>query len=307
MQEYIISGNDAGLRLDKFIAKAERGIPPSLMYRLIRQKKIKVNGKRADISYRLTEGDRVSVWMREPLPENDSVSEWINITPHIEIAYEDEDYIICDKKPGMLCHSDGSGDNDTLIGNIKSYLHIRGVYDPENENSFAPSLCNRIDRNTGGLVIAAKNARSLKRADELIRSRKVVKKYLCAVHGYFETKSAVLKAFLVKNGDTNTVKVYKDRHDLPEARTIITKYTVLKEKNGLSLIEAELLTGRTHQIRAHMSFIGHPLLGDGKYGVNKEDRAAGYRYQALYSYHLEIEDIVCEIPMENIWFTDLFK
>lgn len=306
MREYTVAENDAGQRLDKFITKAERGIPPPLMYRLIRQKKIKVNGRRSEISYRLNIGDKVTVWMREELAPESSDEIWKKINPRLDIAYEDSELIICDKKPGMLCHSDGSGDGDTLINNIKSYLYRNGEYDPETENTFAPALCNRIDRNTGGLVIAAKTASALKKTDEMIRSRQITKKYLCAVHGSFSIKSDTLKNYLVKNQDTNTVKIYKNKPDIPDVKTILTKYTVLKEKNGLSLLEIDLMTGRTHQIRAHMAYIGHPLLGDGKYGVNKTDRSEGYKYQALYSYSLDIGGIHCEIPFEKIWFTGLF-
>ena len=288
MHEYIISGNDSGQRLDKFISKAERGIPPSLMYRLIRQKKIKVNGRRSEISYRLAEGDRVTVWMHDSLPEIDTVSEWINIKPHIDIVYEDENYIICDKRPGMLCHTDSSGDTDTLIGNIKSYLHIRGEYDPESENSFSPSLCNRIDRNTGGIVILAKNAVALREIDEAIRENRVHKKYLCAVHGKLEGEKT-LTAYHRKDEKRNTALIYDA--EVPGSRKIITAYKALAydREDDLTLLDIDLITGRTHQIRAHMAHIGHPLLGDGKYSNNLQDRKKGYKYQALWSYSVGFE------------------
>ncbi|NLZ37969.1 MAG: RluA family pseudouridine synthase [Clostridiales bacterium] len=307
MREYIVLDNDAGQRLDKFLLKTEKNLPPPLMYRLIRQKKIKVNGKRTEISYRLIKGDKVAIWTREDF-SSDSASDnsWMFITPKLDIVYENNDVIVCDKRPGMLCHSDDSGDGDTLINNIKAYLYQKGDYKPEFENSFAPALCNRIDRNTGGLVIAAKTAASLRHISEEFREGRIVKKYLCAAHGIFREKQATLRDYLVKDSDTNTVSIYKDKPDMRDVKTIITQYRVLSENNGLSLLEVNLLTGRTHQIRAHLAFYSHPLLGDGKYGKNKEDRRLGYKYQALYSYYLEFDDIICEADRSKIWFIELF-
>lgn len=307
MREYIVLDNDAGQRLDKFLLKTEKNLPPPLMYRLIRQKKIKVNGKRTEISYRLVKGDKVAIWTREDF-SSDSTSDnsWMFITPKLDIVYENNDVIVCDKRPGMLCHSDDSGDGDTLINNIKAYLYQKGDYKPELENSFAPALCNRIDRNTGGLVIAAKTSASLRHISEEFREGRIVKKYLCAAHGIFREKQATLRDYLVKDSDTNTVSIYKDKPDMRDVKTIITQYRVLAENNGLSLLEVNLLTGRTHQIRAHLAFYSHPLLGDGKYGKNKEDRRLGYKYQALYSYYLEFDDIICEADRSKIWFIELF-
>ena len=307
MREYIISDNDAGQRLDKFLLKAEKNLPPPLMYRLIRQKKIKVNGKRTDISYRLVNGDKVAIWTREDFSEDTaSDNSWKYISPKLDIVYEDSGVIVCDKRPGMLCHSDDSGDGDTHINNIKAYLYQNGDYKPELENSFAPALCNRIDRNTGGLVIAAKTAASLRHIDEEIREGRVTKKYLCAAHGIFREKEATLRDYLIKDSNTNTVSVFKEMPDHPEAKTIITHYKVMAEKNGLSLLDENLLTGRTHQIRAHLAFYSHPLLGDGKYGKNKDDRRHGYKFQALYSYYLAFDDIICEADRSKIWFSELF-
>ena len=173
---------------------------------------------------------------------------------------------------------------NTLIMHVKAYLAQKGEYDPLEEQSFAPALCNRIDRNTGGIVMAAKNAEALREMNEKIRNDELRKCYICAVHGVPKKQSATLTGYLKKNSADNTVDVI----DTPRAgyKEIITKYHVLKAKGNAALLEVELVTGRTHQIRAHLSHIGHPLLGDGKYGVNKEDRAKGYKFQALYAYRL---------------------
>ena len=297
MREFTINSNDAGQRLDKFIQKTIKGIPVSLMYKSIRTKKIKVNRKRAEERQILNLGDTVQMFLAEDLfADKVTDNELLTITPKLDIIYEDENIILCEKAPGVLVHSgDGDGktsgegdaaDRNTLIYHIQAYLAQKGEYDPTEENSFAPALCNRIDRNTGGIVIGAKNAVALRAMNERIRDNKISKFYLCAIHGLPQKKSATLRDYLIKNNNTNTVKVLKN--ESRGAKEIITIYSVLdynKAKN-LSLTKIELVTGRTHQIRAHMSSIGHPLLGDGKYGSIEKDKRLGYKHQALYAYKL---------------------
>ncbi|MBO5715413.1 MAG: RluA family pseudouridine synthase [Clostridia bacterium] len=289
MKEFQIKKNDAGQRLDKFLTKAVKGLPTSLMYKYIRTKKIKVNRARTEQKYVLQEGDIVQLFIKDEFfdsPEKDN-SALANITPKLTIVYEDENIILCNKRPGVLVHEDDEGKDNTLIMHIKAYLYQKGEYDPENEQSFAPALCNRIDRNTGGIVIGAKNAEALRVMNEKIKNDEISKFYYCVVHGKMPKKSDTLTGFLLKDSDKNQVKIFDKQ--VKGSKNIITKYKVVSEKNGMSLLEIELVTGRTHQIRAHMSYIGHPLLGDGKYGINKDDRAKGYKYQALYAYRLRFD------------------
>ena len=289
MKEFQIKKNDAGQRLDKFLTKAVRGLPVSLMYKYIRTKKIKVNRARTEQRYVLQEGDIVQLFIKDEFfdsPEKDN-SALASITPKLTIVYEDENIILCNKRPGVLVHEDDEGKDNTLIMHIKAYLYQKGEYDPENEQSFTPALCNRIDRNTGGIVIGAKNAEALRVINDKIKNDEISKFYYCVVHGKMPKKSDTLTGFLLKDSDKNQVKIFDKQ--VRGSKNIITKYKVVSEKNGMSLLEIELVTGRTHQIRAHMSHIGHPLLGDGKYGVNKDDRAKGYKYQALYAYRLRFD------------------
>ena len=287
MREIIINKNDAGQRLDKFITKKFKTMPLPLMYRYIRQKKIKLNGKRAEINTMLSEGDVIKLFIPEEFFEEGSAEfAFMKLTPRLGIVYEDENILLVEKRSGMIVHSDDEQETDTLIDHVKAYLYQKGEYDPKAENSFAPSLCNRIDRNTGGIVIAAKNAETLRIINEKIRNNEITKKYLCAAHGKLPKKEATLTGWLRKDAASNMVTVYEKKPNYRDAKEIITKYRVLSEKNGMSLCEVELITGRTHQIRAHFSSIGHPLLGDGKYGVNRDDKKKGYKFQALYSYHL---------------------
>lgn len=284
-----VKKNDAGQRLDKFLAKCVKGLPMSLMYKYIRTKKIKVNRARTEQKYILREGDTVQLFIKDEFfdsPERDN-SALASITPKLSVVYEDENIILCNKRPGVLVHEDDEGRDNTLIMHIKAYLYQKGEYDPESEQSFAPALCNRIDRNTGGIVIGAKNAEALRVMNAKIKNDEISKFYYCAVHGKMPKREDTLTGYLIKDGDKNQVTVY-DRQ-VKGSKNIITKYKVLAEKNGNSLLEVELVTGRTHQIRAHLSHIGHPLLGDGKYGVNKADRANGYKYQALYAYRLRFD------------------
>jgi len=289
MRELIIAKNDAGQRLDKFLTKSVKGLPQSMMYKLIRTKKIKLNRKRAEANMMLNEGDTVQLFIKEEFfdsPEKDKTA-LSAITPKLDIVYEDENILLLNKRPGVLVHEDDEGKDNTLLMHMQAYLASKGEYDPASEQSFSPALCNRIDRNTGGIVIAAKNAAALRDMNERIRTGQISKYYLCVVHGVMDKKEDKLTAYLCKNEKTNMVDispVYKKNY-----KEIITGYKVLSEKDGMSLLEVRLYTGRTHQIRAHLAFTGHPLLGDGKYGINKEDKKLGYKYQALYSYKLRFD------------------
>ena len=258
----------------------------SLMYKYIRTKKIKVNRKRCEQKYVLVEGDEIQLFIREEFfdsPERDDGA-LSRISPKLNIVYEDDNIILCNKRPGVLVHEDDGAKDNTLIMHIKAYLYQKGEYDPDAEQSFAPALCNRIDRNTGGIVIAAKNAEALRVMNEKIKNDEIRKFYLCAVHGVPKKREDTLRAYLKKDSATNLVTV----SDTERAgyKNIITKYRVVDSNGWAALCEVELITGRTHQIRAHMAHIGHALVGDGKYGVNRNDKTRGYKYQALYAYRL---------------------
>ncbi len=287
LKSFEIKQNDAGQRLDKFITKAVPLLPQALMYKYIRLKRIKVNRKRAEISTRLQVGDVVEMYINDEFfePKADNY-DFMRASTKLDIVYEDENIILLDKKVGLLSHPEEGEYVDTLITRVERYLYEKGEYDPKAENSFAPALANRIDRNTGGIVIAAKNAEALRIMNQKIKDRELSKIYLCIAHGYFKQKKALLTDYLVKDEKKNKVTVFdKPRGDAKEIRTW---YEVLGESNGLSLVKVELLTGRTHQIRAHLAHIGHPLLGDGKYGTNSQNKAkGGYKKQCLYSYRLE--------------------
>ena len=299
MRSFTVNQNDAGQRLDKFIAKTVRGLPQSLLYKYIRTKRIKVDGKRAHEGDVLAAGSVVEMYIPDEFfGEKAASTEYDRVKLVPQIVYEDENIILCDKKPGILVHLGDEGDKNTAEGHeretllfaLQAYLVKKGEYDPTAENSFAPALCNRIDRNTGGIVIFAKNAAALRCMNEAIRDGKVHKKYLCAVHGK-TGPGALLTGYLRKDYKTKTVTVFREMK--PGAKEIRTKYKTLaySREKDLSLLEVELLTGRTHQIRAHMAFAGFPLLGEGKYAHNKEDRKAGFSYQALYSYKLSFDGL----------------
>jgi len=286
MRILTVGKNDAGQRLDKFLTKAVKGLPLSMMYKQIRLKKIKLNRKRAEPNVMLREGDEIQLFIKEEFfgaPEKDDLA-LLTLKPKLDICYEDENILLCNKRPGVLVHEGQESGDNTLILHIKAYLCQKGEYSPEDEQSFAPALCNRIDRNTGGIVIAAKNAEALRVMNEKIKNDEIGKFYYCAVHGRMPKRSDTLYGFLRKDSKHNTAFVTDER--LPGSKEIITTYRVIAERGAESLLEVELVTGRTHQIRAHLSHIGHPLLGDGKYGINRADRERGYKYQALYAYKL---------------------
>ena len=286
MKELTVGKNDAGQRLDRFVAKAVPLLPDSLLQKYIRLKRIKVNGKPSKRDLRLSAGDVLMLYINDEFfeaPREDNA--WLKIAkPRLNILYEDENILLADKKPGVLCHSAGKWDYNTLIANIQAYLAQKGEWHPKEENSFCPALCNRIDRNTGGIVIAAKNAEALRILNEKIRDREIEKYYLCAVYGRPKPDNGQLKNELFKDAVKN--QVYVKSKPEPGSRSAVTEYQVLMTRAGLSLVECRLLTGRTHQIRVQMAYAGWPLLGDGKYGREQINRRFHEDGQALYSWRL---------------------
>ena len=289
MKELTVKNNDAGQRLDRFIGKAVPLLPESLLQKYIRLKRIKLNGKGAKRDTRLAAGDVLQLYINDEFFEKPrEENSYLKVgTPRLTIVYEDENILLLDKKPGVLCHSAGTWDYNTLIANVQAYMAQKGEWKPKEENSFAPALCNRIDRNTGGIVIAAKNAEALRILNDKIRDREIAKYYLCIALGRVEPPKGRIECFLRKDEKSNTVRVY--HRPVPDGRSAITLYQTLQTRGELSLLEVELLTGRTHQIRASMADLGHPLLGDGKYGVGSVNRKYGETHQALYSYRLRFD------------------
>lgn len=315
MKSFIIEKNDADQRLDKFLTKSCPKLPKALMYKYIRIKRIKVNGKRAEISTRLKKGDTVDMYINDEFFEKkETVYDFMSASKNIDIVYEDENIILLNKKVGLLSHPDETEYVDTLITRVKRYLFEKGEWHPDEETSFTPALVNRIDRNTSGIVICAKNAEALRVLNQKMKDREPHKIYLCIVHGKMNSEKELLEGYLVKDEKKN--KVFVSKKPKEGSKLIRTEYKVLGCRDGLSLLEVNLLTGRTHQIRAHLASIGHPLVGDGKYGTNELNKKTGYKKQCLCSHKL-IFDFTTEaggleylnkkeFTIEDVWFKEEF-
>ena len=288
MEKFLINENDSGQRVDKFILKALPNLPKSMMYRLIRKKDIKLNGKRCEISEKLKCGDVLTVYVKSELSQKKSHDmSFMKAPSDIEIAYEDDNIIIVNKPVGLDSHSNGSQQNDTLINRIKHYLYDKGKYLPDDESSFAPALCSRLDRNTSGIVTAAKNAVALREINEAIREGQLHKIYHCVTFGKLPKNSDIVTAYHKKDDARNIVRIIDSPSE--DFKEIKTGYRLLAEKGSLALYEITLFTGRTHQIRAHLAHLGAGVLGDGKYGNIAANKRFGIFRQTLCAYSLEFE------------------
>lgn len=281
MKSITVKSNDSGQRLDKLLMKTYESLPKSMMFKQIRKKNIKVNKKRCTPEQIVQEGDVIELYLNDDLlVQKKKHYDFLKAPKDLSILYEDENIVLLNKRQGELCHPDGKEYVNTLIASLKRYLYEKKEWNPEDENSFTPALANRIDRNTGGIVIGAKNYQSLKILSQKIKDREIDKFYLTVAEGKFEKQSDVLEGYLVKDERKNKVQVFNK--EVENSKKIRTKYTVLDYYPNVSLVEIELLTGRTHQIRAHLASIGHPLVNDGKYGSKQ-----GRFKQELYSYKLK--------------------
>ena len=289
MRELTIGKNDAGVRLDRFVSKALPLLPPALMQKYIRIKRIKVNGARAQRDQRLAQGDVVQLYINDEFFDKPSEENLVLtlFKPQVDTVYEDENLLLVNKRPGLVVHADETEKVNTLINHIQAYLYQKREWNPRWENAFAPALCNRIDRNTGGMVIAAKNAETLRIINEKIRLREIDKRYLCITVGRPKPPEGRIECFLLKDEQKKQVAVY--HKPVPGGKTAVTDYRTLETRGELSLVEVGLETGRTHQIRASFADLGCPLLGDGKYGRGDVNRRYGETRQALYAYELTFD------------------
>jgi len=282
-----VGSNEAGQRIDKFLRKWLKDVPLSAIYKNIRKGDVKVNGKKIKEKYSLLEGDIVE--LRE-LTTEDKKEKFKRIDNNIQIIYEDEDILLVEKWPGVLVHSDKKNGEATLTDYVLSYLFDKGDYRPENEISFIPASCNRLDRNTSGIVIFGKSYEGLKTMNEMMREREVKKYYQALVKG--KIHDGLYEAYISKTQDSNISKVYLDEQ--PGYKKIAMNVKTIQTCGTFSLLELELLTGRSHQLRAHLGYLGNPIVGDSKYGDKKLNsffiNKYGLNYQFLYAYKLIFKD-----------------
>lgn len=294
MKQIEILQDDANQRLDKFLLKMFPDLSRSMMYKAIRNKKIKVNRKRCTYDQILNIGDSVLLFL-PPQFLNEKKREVNFISNKLDVVYEDENILIVNKPAGLLSQSDTCHNQDTLVSRIQGYLYKKGEYDPSNAHSFAPGICNRLDRNTRGLVIAAKNAQALRIVNEAIAQRKIHKYYKAYVSGHLEDKDFFIKKYMYKDKTKALVSDYsKDGYKLA-----YMEGNVLKQDNENTWVEIELHTGRFHQIRALMSSISHPLVGDKKYGYKGKDMNI-----QLIAYKLRFEQLDLLLPVHEFVIKD---
>ena len=283
MREYIVEADQAGRRVDRWMAKQVPTLSLSMAQKYVRTKCVRRNGKHPKAEDILEAGDRIQLYLPDEILASRKIDRFLrDFRVHLNILYEDSDILIVDKRPGLAVHADEHEKVDTLLNHVRAYLYQKGEYDSMSEGAFAPALCNRIDRFTGGIVIAAKNEDALKAVDNMIRERRVEKRYLLICRGRMHPENGLLRNYLQPTG--KRVKVFNA--PVEGAKESLTRYRTLSVRGDLSLVECELLTGRTHQIRAQFAYAGHPLLGDTQYGASDFNQKYNRQVQALYAYSL---------------------
>lgn len=321
MRALSVTRNEAGQRLDKLLVKYLNLAGKSFIYKMMRKKNITLNGKKCDGSERLKEGDEICLYLSEETIAKFSEVQIQKVKKcHLDIIYEDENIILINKPSGMLSQKAKESD-ESLVEYLIDYLLSNGRLKEEELKSFRPSVCNRLDRNTSGIVTAGTSLPGLQVLSEVIRERTIGKYYLCVVNGRLQNR-AEIEGWLFKDEKTNRVTVLKTERD--GARPIRTEYIPLKSDGRFTLLEVKLITGRSHQIRAHLASIGHPIAGDSKYGdpaVNARVKEEyGVRSQLLHSWRLELPDelpepltslsgriFTAEMPPEMARMTERFR
>ena len=290
MKQYTATANDDGVRLSRFVQSVTRDFPTSLLYKSFRNKRVKVNGKKAAPEYRLQAGDLIELYINDEFfppegakPEPKAVPKKQPKQPKVTVIYEDDNMAVLYKPTHLLCHSDRTGDAN-LVDAFTQYLAEKGEYDPHGENRFKPGICNRLDRGTEGLVIAAKSYAALRDMNEIIRTDLLKKEYYTITVGI--PQSGRFTAWWEHDEKNNKVSIHAHQAQDEHRKQIITDVDVLRTAGPFALCKIGLVTGRTHQIRAQFAAAGHPLLGDGKYGRERDNKKYGRSFQALYSYKL---------------------
>lgn len=304
MKEYIIGKNEESKRIDKFLKTILPKAPDSFIYKMLRKKNIKLNGSKAEGSEKLKNGDIVSVYFSDETFENfggkqsgnnNSDNEYIKAyksLKNITIEYEDDDILIMNKPFNLLSQKSVPSDislNEWMIGYL---LHSKAITSSQLE-TFKPSVMNRLDRNTRGLVIGAKSLKASQVISSLLKERRIHKYYRAVVIGAFENE-VLLKGYWSKDEENNIVKIYDKRPDGIKVELIETRVIPLKKYEERTVVEIELITGKSHQIRAHLASIGFPLLGDPKYGDPKMNRKYNTNGQKLMAVRIEFPND-CEI------------